>query len=489
MKSSKSIQQVLIMTSITLLIQLCTMIKTAQLASIFGVSIQMDAYNFTNNIASFILGFISTGVITVLIPAYVNTVNKAAINTFLTVVYGSILLISIIAFLGKSPLIGILTNRDDEFIAIASSLLPILLIYNFITASLSITTAFFQCQSRFYIEKMLLLLSNLGIVIILIFNKSITIIDYTISIAILSLINLVIQCIIAYKSGFKFYPQLKIKNTEFKNLINLFIPTIFSSGLYKLSLLIDSIVATNLEAGKLSILNYSNQLMNMINTLLIGNILTFIYPKIVRGIGERGFQKKFFNICIAFFLLMSIIVICFALVGNDILTLFFERGNFDSKLTKELYYCSYIYILGQPINITRDLIYRYFYANGDTKTTFRNSIFVSVFNMIISILLASVIGVYGVILGTVISSVLSLSMILLKFKKIFGFECDKFHIFRQVIIIIISSFIAIVSGKLISNMIGLKNIFVSIIFNSILGIFIFLLCLFTLSFRGIKNKK
>lgn len=67
-----------------------------------------------------------------------------------------------------------------------------------------------------------------------------------------------------------------------------------------------------------------------------------------------------------------------------------------------VYICTLIYIFGLPINAFRDLIYRYFYARGDTLTPFRNSLLISFFNIIISVILARFIDIYGIVLGTVI---------------------------------------------------------------------------------------
>ena len=66
--------------------------------------------------------------------------------------------------------------------------------------------------------------------------------------------------------------------------------------------------------------------------------------------------------------------------------------------------CTLIYVRGLPINAFRDLIYRYFYAKGDTLTPFRNSLLISFLNIVISIILARFIGIYGIVLGTVITS-------------------------------------------------------------------------------------
>lgn len=62
----------------------------------------------------------------------------------------------------------------------------------------------------------------------------------------------------------------------------LFLPIVFSTGIYKLSLMVDSTIAARLETGEITVLSYASQISNIINTLLIGNLLTYYYPKIVK---------------------------------------------------------------------------------------------------------------------------------------------------------------------------------------------------------------
>ena len=78
---------------------------------------------------------------------------------------------------------------------------------------------------------------------------------------------------------------------------------------------------------------------------------------------------------------------------------------------------SAIYLFSQIFLIIRDLIFRYYYAKENTTATVYNSLISSVLNIIVSIVLANFIGVYGVILGTLISGVVSTIGILISMKK------------------------------------------------------------------------
>ena len=56
--------------------QILSLFRSAVLAAQFGLSVEMDAYNFSNSIASFFVSFVSTGVITTVVPKYIEKSDK-----------------------------------------------------------------------------------------------------------------------------------------------------------------------------------------------------------------------------------------------------------------------------------------------------------------------------------------------------------------------------------------------------------------------------
>ena len=59
-KENKNIILLALMVVITCITQIITLMKSSIVAGIFGVSSEMDAYNFSNNMVSFIFGIIAS---------------------------------------------------------------------------------------------------------------------------------------------------------------------------------------------------------------------------------------------------------------------------------------------------------------------------------------------------------------------------------------------------------------------------------------------
>lgn len=477
-KKGNTMWILLLMILLSVITQVISLVKGATIASKFGATSEMDAFNFTQSIANFIFSFVSTGITTVLIPAYIAKTAKKTIDSFITVIYGVGLGLIIIISLFQKPIVHTFSSGSVVFFEVAISVFLINLLTNFISSLTGVTNAFFQCKERFILPKILNILSIFITVLLILNINNITIYKYAVILLISTAISSVIQIFCAMKDGFRYCPVIGIKDEGLKKLLIVFLPTVFSTGLYQISLLTDSLVSSNLGEGQLSILNYSNNIMSMVSTLIITNLITYIYPRIANDIlmdDMAESQKRFFDYIIIFFVIMCLIVVGFLSVGKEGIMLLYERGKFTSILTDKVYLCTCIYMLGMPINVSRDLIYRYFYAHGDTKTTLKNSVIISILNIVISILLSKIIGVYGIILGTVITSFLSLSMIMIRFIKKFGFYADKNVIVIEIVKTSIICVISIAVMLQVRRIWNLTNAFVSIVVYGSLSVIVYLL--------------
>ena len=137
-------------------------------------------------------------------------------------------------------------------------------------------------------------------------------------------------------------------------------------------------------------------------------------------------------------------------------------------------------MIGVPTNLMRDIIYRYFYAKGDTKTTLYNSVTASTLNFVLSIILAKFIGVYGVVLGTVITSFFSLTTITIRFKRKFTMNFDKKFVIKENLKIVFSCLISmfvvyLIKGRFIIEQPVISLIVYGVIVCIIYGVLLVLL--------------
>lgn len=426
MKSATAAKELSWMMIITIITQFISVYKSAIIAANFGACVELDAYNFANNLSTFFLTFVSTGITTVVLPAYVKKLDKKAVDTFLTVVFGVTGLLLVITYLLRGNLVDWLTSRDSTFRTYVCSTMLLTIWIQALPAILGVTAAFYQCIGRFNLPKIILLISNVGTTALLIFLKEFDLYQYLYILLGGAVFQFVVDLICAIHLGFRFKLEFQFKNSIYKSMMYIFLPTLFSTGIYKINTMIDSLISSNVGTGQLTILSYSNTIVGMVNVLIIGNLITYVYPKIVEAVSnkkEKG-QRTLWNYTIVFHIVVCLVLVGFISVGREFIGLLYEHGEFSASAATAVYLCMSIYMFDQQNNIVRDLIYRYFFAYGDTKITVKNGIVTSVTNIIFSFILSYFWGVYGIILGTYVAGVISLISIIFRMKKRYGFEVD-----------------------------------------------------------------
>lgn len=481
--------QVAFMLFLTILTQFLSICKSSMVVANFGAGNELDAFNFSNNIISFFFAFISTGITTVIIPAYVKKKDEKAINSFLTAVYGVTFLLILFTYIFRVPLVSILVNRNEDFKEIVFYCLLFSILIQGLPSFLGITAAYYQCINKYNTPKVILMISNFLVVVVLFSLKNYTLATYLNVLLLGAVLQFILDIYIAIKSGFSFSITFDFKNKEYKELIFIFLPTLFSTGAFKIQSLIDSLLAANLPEGQLTILSYSNTIVSMINNLMIGNLTIYIYPKIVRKLekSEEMGKATLWNYAVDFHAALCLVIVGFFACGREFISILYENGKFTEEAASVLFVGACIYVFGQQNNIVRDLFYRFFYAKGDTRTTLKNSVIVSVLNIVISLALVQYLGVYGIILGTVIAGFISLVMIIIRFNRKFGKTNNTILYFFQFAKNEMALITSIIFVYIIRNMVIIENDIIKFLLFGFLSVLVYVFCLVILKSKTIRS--
>ena len=422
LKEHSGLLKLVLMIILSCITQVVSLMKSSVIAGTFGVSAEIDAFNFANSIATFLFSFVTAGISTIIIPCYVKRLNRKNTDSFITIIILGMVIVTALVLMLRTPIISMITERDDEFVDLSGKVMIVLNISNLFGILTSVTSAYFQYAEKYNLPKTITLIAQIVVVAFVTFDKDITILQYAFVIGIGIVLNSFFDLLFAIKSGWRYKPSFAINDEETKRLFIMFIPILFSTGVYQLSLMIDSGIASRLNTGDVTILNYANQISAMVNTLLVSNLLVYFYPKLVKDIEEKREQKTFWEKTYFFHAIMCLVIAGYAVVGREGVSLLFEHGKFSSEATDSVFVLGLIYISAQQINVVRDLMYRYFYSFGDTKSTTINSVIATIVNIVFSLLLVNIIGLYGIVVGTAISSIVSLITVMIRFKKLFGYS-------------------------------------------------------------------
>lgn len=476
----KETRSLIIVIFITIFMQVSSLIRNSISASMFGVSQEMDAYNISFNLTNFLFSFFGSAVTTILIP---NVAGKQkfskGVNSFITYLFIGSIIVSIFGILFSKPILSILAgSKSSYFIEVSSKVFSILLLGNIFSFILGVNSAIFQVRKKFMMLKFTQLISYIYILIMLGFVISNNIYQFAIIITTANIVNLILQLYYLKKENGIFSISFSVKDKEFTQMIKNLFPVFFSTGLYQFSLMIDTALASRLGSGQVSILSYANQIVAMINTLILANVILFIYPKLAIQMKKSiDYAKtRLLDYILLVFFVMSAILIVFVLAGRDGITILYERGAFTKQTTSIVYYVALLCIIVLPLNAVRDLLYKFFYADNDTYTPFKNSIKVSVVNVVLSLILSYFWGIYGIVLGTSLSTILSLGMIISEFKRKYSAQLDiKFLL--EILKIVISFIISLITINTVKSFFNSFNPVGNILLVSFLSFILFILIL------------
>lgn len=239
--------------------------------------------------------------------------------------------------------------------------------------------------------------------------------------------QLIVIEIVSLKMGFRFKKVYDLKDPHWRNMIRLFIPTFISFGIIQVNALVDKIIASNLGDGSISALNYGFMVRNVVYSIGIATVLMVIYPALLKYKAEAK-QKKFNEIAFKtfhFLLLLSIPLSLLLIVFDEsVIRILFQRGEFTGNDTIITSGVMLFYSIGIAFFAIREFLIHVSYANQDSKTPLYVTLFGSILNIILSLLLKESMGVYGIALGLSLSEFLSFILIifLINRKKYLDFD-------------------------------------------------------------------
>ncbi|MBT2658623.1 polysaccharide biosynthesis C-terminal domain-containing protein [Bacillus sp. ISL-18] len=412
---------------LTLITQVLMMARSMFMANHFGVSVEMDAYNLANVLTVSITGIVSAAITTVLIPSLSNQKysleEREGINTYVTVLtFLSIGFVGLFVIFG-SPLVKLFSlnykSNEQSLIFLLTVILAVSQIFKVISG---ISTAYLQTNSDFFTPKLAGLLASVVSISYFLFSSHPNIYGVTIVLGISFMFEFLVMVVKQRGLRTNITINFKTQNPIYKMLLRNTAPIILSSAAFQVSLVFSNFIASYFGKGYVSIFGYGNQIVNIFHGLIVLNIITMLYPNLARKFEEsiESAKDSLVNYINLTNMMIIPIVFGFIAVGDLIIEIIFQRGNFTAHNTHQVYLISSIIFISFPINTARDFVYRSFYCINDTKTPSRNSIYVVAINIVLILALIPILKVYSIAVGPVLASVISLVMSYNKLRKKIG---------------------------------------------------------------------
>ena len=318
---------------------------------------------------------------------------------------------------------------DTKKIELATSLTRITFPFLMFICLASFFSAILNSHNRFAAASAAPIILNIILIGILLFgklldDKIVYYLSYGVSIAGF------LQLIFLYFFVKKFYSinfNFSIKFTKsvkifFKKLL----PSIFSSGVTQINILIGTIIAS-FQASAVSYLYYADRIYQ-INLAIAGIAIgVVVLPQLSKHVHSKKKDKiKFIqNKALELSMFLSIPATIALMIGSEeIVSALFGYGSFDEESVNNSAKALYFFAIGLPAFALIKVFSSFFFANHDTKTPFYISLVSVVINIAISLYYFSNIGFIIIPIATSISSWFNsiVLFLFLKSQKLFEFN-------------------------------------------------------------------
>ena len=449
----------------TILSRLLGYLRDILIAIFLGTGVLADAFFVAFRIPNTFRRLFSEGTFNAaFVPSYALELtkgkiqsNKFANNIFNLLFLGLFFLVLVVQIFMPAFVSIIAPGFVDDIkkMELAINLTRITFPFLFFISLASFFSAILNSHNRFAASSAAPIILNIVLIGILFFSKILNdelvyYLSYGVS------LSGIVQLLFLYKFVSKFYSlkfNFKIRiNKKVKIFFKKLLPSIFSSGVTQINILIGTIIASFQESA-VSYLYYADRIYQ-INLAIAGIAIgVVVLPQLSKHIQSKKKKKTLLlqNKALELCLFLSIPASVALLIGSkEIISALFGYGSFDEvsilNSSKALYY----FALGLPAFSLIKVFSIFFFANNDTKNPFYISLMSVILNIIISISYFNAIGFIIIPIATTISSWFNaiLLFIFLKNKDLFNF--NKVFVLRFIKIIIASIFMGVFFNFLIT---------------------------------------
>ena len=403
----------------TLISRILGYIRDILIAIFLGTSIFADAFFVAFRLPNTFRRLFSEGTFNAaFIPSYVGELsrNKKKADDFAKNVFNLLFIILIflvlLAEIFMPQLVYLIApgfSKNTEKLQLAIELSRITFPFLFFICIASFFSAILNSYNKFAAAAAAPIILNIVLIAALLFaqwfNTSyVVILSYAVS------LSGALQLFVLYlfvKKHFKIILTTKIKiNKRIKFFFSKLVPSIFSSGVTQINILVGTIIAS-FQAGAVSYLYYADRVYQ-INLAIAGIAVgTVMLPELSKYIKKKN-TKKIYNLqnrSLELSLFLSVpAATALALASKEIITSLFGYGSFSNESVSNTAAALTFFAFGVPAFSTLKIFSNFFFARNDTKLPFYLSILSVIINILISVSFFNKIGFIIIPIATSLSS-------------------------------------------------------------------------------------
>ena len=220
------------------------------------------------------------------------------------------------------------------------------------------------------------------------------------------LLQLIWLLIVLHKSHVRIRLMLPRMNDKIKRLFQLMGPGILGASAIQINLLVDTIIASTLPVGAVSFLYYAQRLDQLPIGLIGTAVGTALLPKLAQKIAahDKEAANFLFNRALEWTTILTMpATIALMVIATPIISVLFERGEFTAADTVNTAKALIAYAIGLPSFIGVKVLSTALYAQENTKTPVKVTLFSATLNIVLCLILTRPYGHVGIAFATSIA--------------------------------------------------------------------------------------
>lgn len=424
-----SIRTTVIMMVLMLMTKVINFLRDIILTSVYGASSISDAFLVSVAIPTVLVSGIMTALFTSYIPIYkeIEAKDKDYIPRYhtnlTTLVFITSTLLVIVYFIFDDYIIRLFAAGFDEITFEITKSMSAIMIFNIYLMGIAyIFQGFLQANNKFLMVSAGSIPLNLVITVgILISNKT-TYFVMPISMVVGYVVYLLWFLIPAERNGFRLAKEINLKDEVVLKTMRMIGPIFCGQIVFEINSIVDKSMASMLPSGSVTIMDYSFKVMTITYALIVNPIATVIFPQLSELCLKKDESKlvlKVQNVFAIILLIMIPVSFLVILLAKPMVEFLFYRGAFSMEAVKKTTEALQVYAFSiLPISL-RLIIEKVFYAKQLSKIPMYNSMVGVGVNILFDIVLLNRFQHYGLAMATSISSIVTIFIFIMRFKRIY----------------------------------------------------------------------
>lgn len=419
-RKSTVIEATIVLAVASLVSRLFGLLRDRTLAAHFGAGDVLDAYFAAFKIPDLIFNLLILGALSsAFIPVFIDYIKKngkdeawslvnSLVNFGIIILTGVLLLIAIFApHLAKVVAPGF---EPDKQIMVAN-LMRIMLLSPFFFGLSNLAGGVLNSFRNFIVYAIAPIMYNLGIILGVIFLvPQFGYIGLAYGVVLGAFMHMFTQLPSVFALGYRYRMHINLKHPALRKIAVLMIPRTMGIAAQQISVLVNTIIASTLAVGSITVLNLADNLYSLPISIFGISFAIAVFPTLAerytfKQINE--FKQDFIQTLrqILYFIIPTMIL--YWLLRAQIVRLILGAGQFGWEDTRFTVSVLAFFTLGMVAQATIPLLARSFYALQDTKTPFVTSLIALVTNVVMALILIRYLNVVGLALAISIAGILN----------------------------------------------------------------------------------